>query len=331
MDAYRKNGGGSPTELASANLLSQRLTMLEAIRGTPRPFEVEPKPHDAGFGGMRAPATVFRSAHSVRSRRVDPGTMSWHELQSPLPEESAEYLAALLGNDVATADHGGGGCYSTILCDGLHVAGVTHTAHHHAHAAGSPAWNTFVRVPSVDIICHIALSKGGSVRVEPSGILGLDRRAVIADPTGATLTIIAGGDDRRTVGAGALGWDELRSLDPMESVRFWGAVFKWTAMPLVGPAGAARESQGALFLNGGVPVASVQRANDAEPSSRWLPVATVRRDLFDGTMHKAMRAGARVRVAPQPHALLTRLAIVLDPTGAEIAIGAEPSGVIAAA
>jgi len=344
MYANRRNGDNSPAHIHShrsqpadqtlsaaaisseGNILAQRLAMLDAIRGTHRPFEIETKPACGPIDAGSTPGAIFRSAHRARSRAVDPGTMSWHEMQSPLPEESAAYLAALLENDIVTADHGGAGSYSTILCDGLHVAGVTQTEH-----GRDPSWNTFVRVPSVDLVCHIALARGGSVRVQPSGILGLDRRAVIADPTGAALTIIAGGDDRRTVGAGAIGWDELRSIDPMESVRFWCAVFKWSATPLAGAAGSARESQGALFLNGGRPVASVQRACDAEPASRWLPVATVRRDLFDGTVHKAIRAGARVRVAPQPHPLLTRFAMMLDPAGVEIALGAEPSARIAAA
>jgi predicted enzyme related to lactoylglutathione lyase len=248
--------------------------------------------------------------------------MSWHELHSPLPEESAGYLAALLGDDVVTADHGGAGSYSTILCDGLHVAGATQAEH-----GRDPSWNTFVRVPSVDLICHIALSKGGSVRVQPSGILGLDRRAVIADPTGAALTIISGGDDRRTIGAGAIGWDELRSIDPMESVRFWCSVFKWTATPIL----SARDTQGMIFLNGGRPVASVQAATRTEPASRWLPIATVRRDLLDAAVHKAIRVGARIVVPPHAHPVLGKLAIFTDPAGVEIALGSEPVTNVAAA
>ena len=315
MQSTRKNGDNT-----RADVISQRLEMLGAIRKAPRAFDFETKP-DARTE-PRLPGAVFRSAHNARSTPVDPGTMSWHEMQSPLPEESAAYLATLLGDDVVTADHGGAGSYSTILCDGLHVAGATHTEH-----GKEPAWNTFVRVPSVDLICHIALSKGGSVRVQPSGILGLDRRAVIADPTGASLTIISGGDDRRTIGAGAIGWDELRSIDPMESVRFWCSVFKWSATPIMD----ARDTQGMIFLNGGRAVASVSLATRTEPSSRWLPIATVRRDLFDGAVHKAVRAGARIVVPPRAHGVLGQLAVFADPAGVEIALGAEPSVQIAAA
>jgi predicted enzyme related to lactoylglutathione lyase len=340
MYANRRNGDNSPAHIHShrsqpsdqtlsaaaisseGNILAQRLAMLDAIRGTPRPFEIETKPACGPIDAGSTPGAIFRSAHRARSRAVDPGTMSWHEMQSPLPEESAAYLAALLENDIVTADHGGAGSYSTILCNGLHVAGATQSEH-----GRDPSWNTFVRVPSVDLVCHIALARGGSVRVQPSGILGLDRRAVIADPTGAALTIISGGDDRRTVGAGAIGWDELRSIDPMESVRFWCAVFKWTASPIL----TARDTQGMIFLNGGRPVASVQAATRNEPASRWLPIATVRRDLLDAAVHKAIRLGARIVVPPQAHPVLGKLAIFTDPAGVEIALGSEPITNIAAA
>ena len=93
MHSTRKNGDNP-----LADVISQRREMLQAIRSTPRLFdldvEVKPEP--------RITHAVFRSAHSARSTPVDPGTMSWHELHSPLPEESAGYLAALLGDDVVT-------------------------------------------------------------------------------------------------------------------------------------------------------------------------------------------------------------------------------------
>jgi len=328
MQTTPKNGDNTPADALSRRLAAFRFTV-----------ETKPAPRLPAAAPMAPVAAALRAARGARSIAVHPGTMSWHEMHSPHPEESAACLASLLGDEVASADHGGGGCYSTILCDGLQVAGAT------ALGFGrEPGWSTYVRVPSVDLVCHIALSKGGSVRVEPSGILGLDRRAVIADPTGAALTIIAGGDDRRTTGAGAIGWDELRSTDPMESVRFWCSVFKWSAVPLAD----ARETQGALFLNGGLPVASVQRAQPAERASRWLPVATVRRDLFDGALQRAIHAGARIVAAPQPHGVLGRLAILVEPTsvgpsgetsgqatgqttGIELALGGEPRTAFVAA
>jgi len=299
-------------------MLARRIAALTALRSDPRATDLELKPAPTHESTAQA---FTRSAHTARSTAVHPGAMSWHELHSPEPERSARFLAALLGDEVI-ADHRS----TTLLCDGLHVAGVQ------ASEPGRAAsWTSFVRVPNVDVLCDIALACGGSVRIDPTGIVGLDRRAVIADPTGAALTIIAGGDDRRTIGAGAIGWDELRSDEPAESVRFWCAVFGWSAAPIAG----ARASNGVVFLNGGRAVASMQRADERDdrrgPRSRWLPVATVRGDLFDATVHRAIRDGARIGVAPAPHGVLGKHAVLVDPSGLEIALGAEPVAQFAAA
>ena len=264
-----------------------------------------------------SPLRLSRVAPSraVRSTSVAPGSMSWHELRSPAPEASAAFLADLIDGDTATHARLSSREYSTVLSDGLHVAGCAR-----CDASERAAWETFVRVPDVDLLCAMALEEGGTVAVAPHGIAGLDRRATILDPTGAALTIIAGGDDRRTVGAGALGWDELRSTDPMTSVRFWCAVFGWSAEPVLGERGA----KGVVFHNGGRAVASLCEASPIEPRSRWVPVLTMRGDLVHDAVRRAILAGARLLVPPSAHGVLGTAAVVIDPHGAEVAIGIEP-------
>ena len=109
MKTTQKNGDNPPADALSRHLAAFRFAI-----------ETKPAPRiDA------APARAPRHEHTVRSVPVDPGTMSWHEIESPHPEESAANLAAILGGEVVTADHGGGGGYSTVLCRGLQVAGAT--------------------------------------------------------------------------------------------------------------------------------------------------------------------------------------------------------------
>jgi len=263
-----------------------------------------------------------RFAGRTCSVPVHPGAISWHELRAYDPAEAAFSLASLLDLEVVCRSRGHLDEYRALTCGGLHVAGVRG-----CHEALEQGWSTYVRVANVEHACDRAIALGGSVRVAPSGIMGLDRRAEICDPTGATITVIAGGDDRRTVGAGAFGWDELRSTDPTTSGRFWCEIFGWSAMPLVSPRG----SHAALFLNGGRAVASMQRTSDAEPRSRWLPVATVRPETVRAAISRAVGSGFRIEQAPVPHAVLSLEAVVVDPNGIEIALGCEPMHGIAAA
>lgn len=274
-------------------------------------FAIETKPPLAGAEDVFSDAVLG----SPRSTAVDPGVFSWHEFSSTEPLRSAAFLADIIGGETIVKTRGGLEEYTTVLNGGLHIAGGLRVSE-----ARRSRWKSFLRVPSVDFLCDIAVANGGSVRSAPSGIAGLDRRATIADPTGAELTIIAGGDDRRTVGCGAFGWDELRSIDPMESVRFWCATLDWTATPVHLRGDNARTI---VFQNGGRPVASVSQALIGEPGSRWLPVATFRPGLCDKITLRAIRAGASMRVAPHAHGMLGTHAILIDPTGLELAIGED--------
>lgn len=254
-----------------------------------------------------------------RSVSADPGVFSWHEFNSTEPLRSAAFLADLVGGETIVRTRGGLEEYTTVLNAGLHVAGGLRVSD-----ARRARWKSYLRVPSVDLLCDMAVAHGGRVTSAPSGILGLDRRATIADPTGAELTLIAGGDDRRTVGCGAFGWDELRSTDPLESVRFWCATLDWSATPVYARASEARTI---VFQNGGRPVASVSQTLAGEPGSRWLPVATFRSGLCNTIALRAIRAGGSMRVAPHAHGILGTHAVFIDPPGLELAIGDEVTSV----
>ncbi|MDI9404645.1 MAG: hypothetical protein QM516_12300 [Limnohabitans sp.] len=264
---------------------------------------------------MRASTDQADAASAVpHSTPVHPGCFSWHEFHTSNARESAIFLADLLEAEVRTRALGGVDEYSTILGNGLHIAGGCATAQREPSR-----WSAYLRVPNVDVLCERAIDAGGSVRVAPSGIEGLDRRAEICDPTGARVTVIAGGDDRRTTGTGAFGWDELRSTDLMESVRFWCATLGWSAQPALGSSGG----ECIVFLNGGAPVASATHALSIETSSRWLPIATFRRKSVELVVREALAHGGSLRVAPQAHAILGISAVVVDARGLEVGIGGE--------
>jgi predicted enzyme related to lactoylglutathione lyase len=313
----RRNAGNPAGDVATGirtdRIVSRASSAIDALARISGPatsrlgaFAVETKP-----------ASMFSDSDLgvPRSTAVDPGVFSWHEFSSPEPLRSAAFLADLVGGETIVRTRGGLEEYTTVMNAGHHVAGGLRVSD-----ARRARWKSYLRVPSVDYLCDIAVANGGRVTSAPSGIAGLDRRATIADPTGAELTLIAGGDDRRTVGCGALGWDELRSTDLMESVRFWCATLDWTATPIYGRASDARTI---VFQNGGRAVASVAPCLAGEPGSRWLPVATFPSGMCDAITLRAIRAGASMRVAPHGHGMLGTQAILIDPTGLEIAIGEE--------
>jgi predicted enzyme related to lactoylglutathione lyase len=299
---------------AVVRLLNTAL-MLDAAADGARPARlVESKP------SVRATAQARDVA--PRSVAVHPATFSWHQLHAPDPCAAARSIARIIGADFETRDRGLFGMTSTVLCGGLHVAGADQT-----DDPDRIGWEPFVRVPDVDLVCDLALELGGSIDVAPAGILGLDRRATIADPTGARLTVIAGGDDRRTVGAGAFGWDELRSTDTQASLAFWSSLFGWTVARH--PDRSPRRTL--VLLNGGRPVAGISACGPSEPASRWLPVATVSPRAIAAALDHAADRGGIVVGAGLDHPVVGRCALVRLADGVEFLIGCDAAMALRAA
>lgn len=277
----------------------------------------EPKP-----AAPIVPAAARARDTAPRSTPVHPATFSWHQLHTPDPCRAARAIARILGGDFETRDRGLFGMTSTVRCDGLHVAGADQ-----CDDAGRRGWEAFVRVPDVDLVCEHAIALGGTVETAPAGILGLDRRATIADPTGARLTVIAGGDDRRTVGAGAFGWDELRTTDTHASLAFWTALFGWTVARPTDQ--ASRRTL--VLLNGGRPVAGISACGASEPASRWLPVATVASRAIAAAVEQATEQGGGVLGAALDHPIVGRCALVRLADGVEFMIGCDAAQAMRAA
>lgn len=97
-------------------------------------------------------------------------------------------------------------------------------------------WTVFVRVSDIDETIGAITNADGTVMAEPFEIPGEAKVAVVADPTGAVFSLIAGGpqpDDgepplMRPV-AGAVAWCEVVTRDPHTAVSFYDAAFGWWA------------------------------------------------------------------------------------------------------
>lgn len=308
LDSIARIVGATPTSEEPVASGSSHAEGVSVVEWKPRLGLASPARVRGSIDQMDTPRCV---PHSIP---VHPGCFSWHEFHTQNARESANFLADLLEAEVRTRALGDVDEYSTILGNGLHIAGGR------AVAQREPSgWSAYLRVPNVDVLCERAIDAGGSVRVAPTGIEGLDRRAELSDPTGARVTVIAGGDDRRTTGTGAFGWDELRSIDLMESVRFWCATLGWSAQPALGSSGG----ECIVFLNGGTPVASATHALTLETASRWLPVATFRRKAVELVVREALAHGGTLRVAPHAHAVLGTAAVIVDARGLEVVVGGE--------
>lgn len=135
------------------------------------------------------------SAPAVRREemRVDPfttpGAFSWSELLTSEPEAAAQFYAGLFGWQFDTMNMGPAGPYRVVKVGGEAVGGIMSMPA--TGQAMPPNWCPYVTVADVDATAAKCTELGGTVMVPPSDVPGVGRFAVIADPQGAVLNVMA--------------------------------------------------------------------------------------------------------------------------------------------
>lgn len=118
------------------------------------------------------------------------GVPCWVETLQPDPRAAADFYGALFGWEFAEPGPMPGelpGEYLVARIEGRDVAGVGSLPD--MGGPPVPVWNTYIRVGSADEAAASATSRGGSLLVRPLDALPAGRLAVLADPTGAAVSV----------------------------------------------------------------------------------------------------------------------------------------------
>jgi uncharacterized protein len=157
------------------------------------------------------------------------GVPCWVETTQPDPEAAVSFYGGLFGwefEDVAAA--GAPGPYFVGRLRGKDVAAV---APLREGAPPAATWHSYVWVDSADETVAKARAAGGHVLVEPFDAGDAGRMAVLADPSGASFSIMQAKGHRGAKLVNEPGtWNssELHTRDPEGAKAFYGAVFGWT-------------------------------------------------------------------------------------------------------
>lgn len=184
-------------------------------------------------------------------------------------------------------------------------------------------WVPYVYVESVEDCCKRVSELGGDVCMGateiPPGRFALvnDRRKALFSP----FTPKGGGpaEPPTPASAGSFCWDELLTNDTDGAKTFYTSLFGWGSKEWdMGPAGKYT-----LLLRGEGPIAGIMNMPASAPHPpMWLSYVAV--DDADGTAERAKKSGGTVAAAPRDVPEVGRVAVLLDPTGASIAILQEP-------
>lgn len=179
------------------------------------------------------------------------------------------------------------------------------------------AWTVFVAVADVDGCLDVVARAGGRV-LAPAVDLPDARIAVVRDPTGAVLGLIAG---RGTAGSwladapGSVCWTELLTRDTERAERFYDAVFGWQA-ETTGVGASAYTT----FTADGEPVAGMMAMPAEVPAdapASWGPYFCV--DDCEATERRAVALGGLV-LRPTTRVGEQRFAVLADPAGASFQV-----------
>ncbi len=243
------------------------------------------------------------------------GTPCWVDLMSPDVDAAKAYYGAVFGWTAEDQSDGDGNyTYTMFHQDGKAVAGMG--AQPPAMAGMPPVWNSYVAVDDPAAVVAKAEAAGGQVMMPPMQVMEAGEMAIIADPTGAAISLWKAGEHfgaEVTNEPDTWSWNELMTRDIDAALAFYAEVFGWTYDQMdMGPAGtynviAGGENNG---LGGLMPMPPGMP--DMVPN-HWAVYFTVS-DL-EATLAKATGNGGMVTNGPMEIPGIGHSAAVHDPSG----------------
>lgn len=190
-----------------------------------------------------------------------------------------------------------------------------------------PAWTIYFSTPDAEAAARTVERLGGTVRVTPLDVDGHGRMAQFTDPLGGRFAVWQPGTTRglELVDVpGSLSWIEHCTTDAAAAKEFYGALFEWESedMPLPGGGGTysliTPFGGGQERVQGGIMQLAAEYLGPPEGQPYWHPVFTVAD--CDATVAAVTGNGGSVQMGPEDAEGVGRLAVCLDPSGAEFVV-----------
>jgi predicted enzyme related to lactoylglutathione lyase len=156
------------------------------------------------------------------------GCPCWVDLMSPDVDASTAFYSGVFGWDAEDQfDNDGNRVYVMFRVDGKAVAGLGGQM----PGMEMPAiWNSYVHSDDLASTVASATEAGGSVMMPPMQVMSAGRMAIVADPTGAAISIWQPGEHQGAEIANepnTWSWNELMTRDVDAALDFYTATFGW--------------------------------------------------------------------------------------------------------
>jgi predicted enzyme related to lactoylglutathione lyase len=160
---------------------------------------------------------------------TETGRIVWHDLMTVDLEQSKAFYGGLFGWTTVQQEMGPMGTYNLIQHQGQGIGGMVPTD---PRTGVTTHWLSYITVGDVDDLCKRMPRLGGTVAVEPRGVTGAGRFAILQDPNSNVFSAIQIGGEMpgpsRSRDHGSFYWNQLLTRDNVPAKQFYGEVCGWT-------------------------------------------------------------------------------------------------------
>lgn len=241
-----------------------------------------------------------------------PGKFVWHNLITADAETARSFYGALFGWEFTVEDDGR---YSVISHGGRNIGGIVSA--NEGKAPKRARWMSAVSVTDLVGALRAVEAAGGKQLEAPVDVPGIGRVVTVEDSGGALLHLLAtgkGDPPDREPSVNEWLWHELLANDLSRSLAFYEEAFGYEVTKI------ERESDREYHVlwSLDVPRGAVMDNPFDNVRSVWIPYLRV--DDPEAAAAKAEKLGGEIIIRPQPEIRNGTLALVLDPSGAPIAL-----------
>lgn len=241
-----------------------------------------------------------------------PGKFVWHNLVTSDVNAAQAFYGRLFGWEFETSKDGR---YSVISYRGRNIGGIVDVSKD-GRAPKAARWLSAMSVADLDASLDAVKAAGGKQLEAPVDVKGIGRVVTIEDADGAVLHLLASSQGDPPDIEPALDtwlWHELLANHAPRAVDFYATAFGYEVEALK----KKPDSPYRVLWSAGEPRAGVM-PNPFETRSIWIPYIRVADPSILVGQVRAL--GGRVLIEPSPEVREGTLALVLDPSGAPIAL-----------
>lgn len=252
-----------------------------------------------------------------------PGRWVWGDLVTSDVAVAADFYGQVFGwtfetygpaDDLKT--------YTVVLSNGVPIGGMVYASpKDDGKKKRGARWVGLMSVPDVQAAASRVEKDGGKVLMPPRKLGERGTVALFLDPEGGLFGVInsaTGDPEDYLADDNQWLWIELRANDPAKMAEFYKGIGAYEVVS----GATAGESSGFRLKSGGYARAGIQTKLDQKNPTTWVPYLRVK-SVAD-TVSSASAAGAKIVMQPTPmHG--TTVAVILDPTGAPVALAEWPA------